>query len=195
MTIIRNVMIDTETLSLCPDAAIVDVGAVYRDASGLACMFECSVSPRQYSVQHREFHIDPKTIAWHKQNNRANLDEYFRSEETPQSMAGKLVDFLEQAKEGGQYELKIWCCGTDFDIPKLEHLLSPSRGVHKLPWKYSNVADYRTLRDLFPAAMRKVPRNENKHGALSDAVHQFLVLEEILKGLSYNTPEVNYLGD
>jgi hypothetical protein len=75
-------------------------------------------------------------------------------------------------------KIRIWCQGPHFDIPILENAYRLCS--LKIPWKYYNVRDTRTVYDLTGFDTSKLPK-ENKHNALSDCKNQIWGLKESLK--------------
>lgn len=71
----------------------------------------------------------------------------------------------------------VWCKGTDFDAAILTHAFNQYH--MSVPWKYSAVRDFRTLKKLFP--YYSYPTNPNAHNALADAKHQAEELKAIFK--------------
>lgn len=166
---ICHVMIDLETLSLKPNAAVIQAGITYRTMAGNLAEFEYSCSPVLYRDRTHQFDIDQGTLQFHKKENMENLERCMNAEMSIEQVAQAILTAIETAKEGGQRAIWLWCCGTDFDIPILRNLLECTE--LKANWSYSNVRDYRTLRELYKDVVPKEYKND--HRALNDARNQY----------------------
>lgn len=167
-----DIMIDLETLSLKPNAAIIDIGAVCSNGK-----FSAKINPSAYETE-TQFNVDYNTVEWHRTKNSLNWGVYITYPDRDLLGAlGELSDWITMM--GGTPV--IWANGTSFDIPILEHAYRVY-GM-EIPWKYYNVRDYRTLREMYKWLVDTVPANANKHVALDDAAHQYDVLKTIFKYL------------
>lgn len=175
---IKNVMVDIETLATEGErAAIMQVGAAFMLAGDLVTR-ELDISPKCYITEEdRElFTISEGTVAFHRKTNMANLTKCAGSANDYKVIPWILRDWITEATEGGAYTIKVWCCGTDFDVPKLAYVFKLCDV--KPNWAYNRVADYRTLRDLYK---EEVPLlTKNCHTAASDAKNQHQHLAQIM---------------
>lgn len=153
-------MLDMETLGRSHDAVILSIGLVEFDLCGATHGTELYLELHTASQDRNTIEID--TVKWWvdqlKLGNKIPWDGT-----TPPYWACMEI---ERVLGEGTYEL--WANGTDFDIPKLEHLFK-SNGC-PIPWKYNQVRDLRTLAKLFPEI--DWPENPQKHNALQDAICQ-----------------------
>lgn len=174
---ITHVMLDFETLAIGPKAAPIQAGIVYRTAAGNFAEFEFTCSPEKYRDHSgTRFTVDQNTINFHHRENPENFRTCTESPNSIVEFATAIRTAIEGAKNGGTHAIWLWSCGTDFDIPILNNLMIFA-GL-KPNWAYSNVRDYRTLRELYKDS---VPKNYiNDHSALGDARNQHLHLLEIL---------------
>lgn len=169
---IKHIVIDIETLSTEPNAAVIQVGMVFRFGD-LVELAEMSVSPSCYyglsNGPSSPFHTDNNTISWHHKTNPENLQKCVRSEESLADLVAFIRSNVDKAKEDGKYAIWLWACGTDFDVPILKNLLD---FCGKKPnWGYTYVRDYRTLRELYKDI---IPKNgDNPHTAGADAFNQY----------------------
>jgi len=171
-----NLMIDLETLSLQPDAAIIAIGATTFasfDIVPINFMQSCGYSSTE---TYPAFHYDAATIAWwEKQPAEARKQLDYTG-----TMHGLVYDFhkfLTLLSITCNYELVVWSNGANFDIPILEHAFRVFN--IPIPWSYRNVRCYRTLAALFP----EVPAPERigtAHRAIDDAINQAVHAEKIL---------------
>lgn len=183
---ICNVMIDLETLAIDPRAAVIQAGIVYTNLLGEVEGWEFNCSPLQYRENlaggkagakgDENFVLEQNTINFHHKENPHNFELCVQSNTSLQEFANDIRNTIELAKADGKYAIWLWSCGTDFDIPILCNLFKHA-GI-KPNWSYSNVRDYRTLREIYKEQVPKAYKND--HSALGDARNQYLHLMEIL---------------
>lgn len=171
-----NVMIDLETLGLKPDAMILSVGAVVFDVDrDLGEEFYMEIEPETYRGS-----IDISTLRfWFQQAAKGNLPP-LDGANAAFRVAGELFQWLDSYNTETT-ELVLWANGTDFDIPKLTRLVNKHSTF--LPWKYSNVRDYRTVAKLLGTFGEK-PEKSGHHNALADAKWQAKHLISIAKNVN-----------
>lgn len=171
---VRHVMIDLETLAVDPHAAVMQVGIVTNLTEHLV-----SVKPSYYQPPTNDYYpykVSPETIAFHEKSAPENLKYCEDYGGSPGAAAIQVSDYLERLKCGGKYSLRIWANGTDFDIPILTNLLRQEGA--KIPWGYTYVRDYRTLREMFKQVLPV--KYKNDHNAVNDARNQYFHLCEML---------------
>jgi DNA polymerase III epsilon subunit-like protein len=172
----KNVMIDLETVSLRPTAAIISIGAVVFDVE------EERLGPEFYST------IDLNSSLllglsreqgaldwWAKEENREARDKLTID-------AKPLPDVLSSFNKwlgNDTTQIVPWSNGATFDIVILKNALETC-GL-SVPWKYFNESCYRTLKRLYPQVL--MPRQTLKHHALEDAKYQAKHCMRILNSL------------
>lgn len=187
-----HIVLDVETTALTPaKGAIWQLGAVaviQHSGGGASVMlpdrhgFEYTVKPHTVGTGR----YDRDTVVWQFRENEVNWTEASKN--------GK--NYSELLKEGlwrfGEWgysatqrgtdkdDYLIWTQGTDFDIPFLAATYEEADILP--PWKYNQVRDLRTLRNLFPSVPE--PTNSNPHNALADAYHQAQCLANIFNYLT-----------
>jgi len=168
-----RIMLDFETLGLAPSSHVLSLGA---------CTFPGEL-PKQ-EVFYTEFSKEQpgRTV------DISTIEFWFAQEIKPPiaggvSLASGVRDFVMWCKFNlerlGTDRLELWCNGTDFDIPVLNDITNCTSYPLTLPWKYSDVRDYRTLRKLFPEVV-PAERTTQLHHALEDAIYQAQHCVEIL---------------
>lgn len=169
-----DVVIDLETLSRQPDAAIISIAAVpfCTDMETLEDMKKIDLSGvPAYDALRKGNTADSEDFFYKVVNATTcalegmSFDEdtmKFWSEASREAKAALssyeavsivsalhfLEHYLERLKEtSGGGELVIWTQGTDFDIPILKSAFRKVLriGPDQLPWKYNNVHDARTF--------------------------------------------------
>ena len=165
-----EVMIDIETVSTAPNAAILTLGAVAFDSAGLHGEFYTGI--RLEDCELAGLKIDAGTIKWWMKQPQEVMQAAF-SGEYPLSIA--LGNF---SRWYAVYDVKgVWGNGSDFDN------LIPTNAFRAVgstpPWTYKQNRCYRTLAALFPEI--PLARQGSHHNALDDAKSQALHASLILK--------------
>ena len=170
----RRYMIDLETLGLKHDAVILSIGAVRFDSDGPIPGEELYIElDTESQPEHR---VDIDTLKWWMHQTSIGNPMPVHGKVKPHHACFQLFDFLGIVEK----EDEIWANGINFDMPKLEHLIT-TQGCY-LPWKYHQVRDLRTLSKLFPGIPCGV--NEQKHNALCDARVQAQLAADILYSIT-----------
>jgi len=155
----RRLMVDIETLGLEQDSAILSVGAVQFDKSGLATKFIRDIDQR--SCQAAGLSLDVDTLDWHLTHGSFAGRELGDGIPLRDALED-FVDFAEPAEE-------IWACSPAFDCRLLAHA-GEQVGV-EMPWDYYQERDVRTVRELGLCDGDLEHRGEAHH-ALDDARYQ-----------------------
>jgi exodeoxyribonuclease VIII len=186
----ENVMLDLETLSTLPNAAIVSIAAVYFDplTGELGKEFERSItlkSAMEFGL------VDGKTLAWWMKQSDAARQIF--NEEQCTDLKSALYAFCNwltmnsNSLKGGTPNVQIWGNGATFDNVILSSAYDSIN--FKKPWPYSGDRDVRTLVELGKTLRGIDPRNiitfaGTPHNALDDAKHQVKYVSEIFKALA-----------
>lgn len=166
--------LDLETLGLGADAVVLSIGAIVVD---LSKEWEQGAGPSYYQECNPFYqfdrNIDPATLDWWKTQpvevRPKSLRAYLARNIFPElpSFKSALNSFYEYYIES---EAQAICCnGTDFDISILKH--AASQYDFTLPWRYNDVIDGRTIRNLTSSlAVPAYAEPLEKHNALDDAI-------------------------
>jgi hypothetical protein len=159
-----DAMIDLETMGTTVGAAIVSIGVVLFD-------------PRKGRITDKNFYAE---LDWKNQEriiDQKCIEEFWKKQPKSirQQLNGKkeLPDVLEDLQFFLPNDVIVWGNGPTFDISKLEH----AYGSYNLeiPWKYYNIRDCRTVRDLYDTKRNAITRGKvgsGNHNALGDAKAQ-----------------------
>lgn len=218
---IVHICIDFETAALGERAAILSVAAVpfllpsdcrAADAQSSSDLATHYAEIRDYIAQLDAFHVfvnatscvmagmdfDPDTVQfWANQPDEAKLQFATDDYVSVRTAFELLVSWLSDLKRSLDCDLRIWCQGTDFDIPKLRYGCTTLLGISErdLPWRYNQVCDARSycLENLALLFGRKegnkaiyadIPQSDaqawDRHSALGDA-----------QRTAYNVQQVN----
>lgn len=175
-------MVDIETLSVHPDAAVLSTGAVAFDpVIGLAPVsFESTLD----RAQQKGRRIDSDTVAWWIRQAEENpgAAQVF-NERRLEPVERSLKRLTEYYNHWCTEDSGVWANGPDFDLVILrslyeDHNLSP-------PWTHRQHRCYRTLRGFAQEAGLdiNIPPNMHQHNALSDANYQARFTIEAMKQL------------
>lgn len=169
-----HVMVDLETLSTSPDAAILSIGAVKFDPFNTKEPVDAFYQAIEAtSCQAYNLKIDAATVIWWM----SEAQEPART----RYMGERHMD-LPSALEGftqwyGRESVPVWGNGSDFDNVILRTALE--RCGFEVPWKFYHNRCYRTFKQSAPRI--KPPKNPNPHHALYDAATQAKHLQAIIK--------------
>jgi len=175
----KHIMLDLETLSTQPNAAILTIGACVFDPHSKAPItevFERGILP---SDAGKFGHVDSDTVAWW-------------GRQTPVARARALggtdllVDALSEFKQWATGptifygdNICVWGNGANFDQVIIR---SAYRAVGLLPfWPFYNDRCHRTVVNLIPKPLRpQTIRKGTAHSALDDAVFQAEHLQDCM---------------
>ena len=166
-----HVMVDIETLSTQPNAAILSIGAVKFDVQrGIIEKFYTGISLE--SCMDRGMVVDADTIKWWMSQSEETRSVFNGTT----NVTAALMMFREFLPKENFF---LWGNGANFD-PVILGSAYASCGMY-VPWNFRNVRCYRTLLSLFP----DTPKQPLilKHNAIDDAVVQALTAIDILRRL------------
>lgn len=176
-----NVVLDLETLSTKPDAAIIQIGAVVPTFDRkyiLSRPYEFEASIR---YEHCLAHVQDKIVS---QDNETML--WWEKQPTRKEVFSGQLEYAEALDQFATWirnfdtPVAVWGNGADFDNVILRHSLDYF-GFHRL-WSYKDNRCFRTLKNLFPlSASHFVDREgyEKSHTALGDARYEARTLDLI----------------
>jgi len=156
----KHFMVDIETLDTQPSAVILSIGVVCLQDE---MTFYAELNP----VFQQTRTVSESTVEWwKKQGNK------------PEGREELYLALINLSQYFGRYISApiIWSKGTDFDVAILAHAYR--QYALPVPWAYSNVRDFRTLKKLHPQL--HYTENPNPHNALADAVCQARQLHQIM---------------
>lgn len=168
-----DIMIDLETLSSQPDAAIVSIGAcTFFHGDATRKTFSCVIDPR--SSQRAGGHVDAGTVIWWMAQSAEARDVFGNGDALPLREA-----LLRFSLFVGQWpERRIWGNGAGFDNVVLRRSYERC-GDMTAPWNFRDDRCYRTLKSLRPDIAPV--RQGVAHNALDDAIAQAVHAEAILE--------------
>lgn len=160
----QHVMIDLETLSTRPDAAIISIGACQFDPL-LGHIGQCFYARVDFTSAVANGHVSGDTIKWRLQQSEEARSEVVRDGEDLQQVLQNFATWLPQ-------DCIVWGNGATFDISILNHAYG-----HQPPWNYRNIRDMRTLVHFAGDGVGFTDiEHGGKHHALHDAMYQARVV-------------------
>ena len=163
-----HVMIDIETMSTAPNAAILAIGAVTFTVDGGVD----ATTAREWlvdlgdSVAHGG-QMDADTVLWWTQQSERARRGLVATRQLREHAALEGLAWMLSCLPG---KPAIWANGTDFDLTILRSALH-RHGMRDL-WAFWQQRDLRTLRKLMTHVPAPARAEDDKHGALRDSVHQ-----------------------
>jgi hypothetical protein len=180
----HDCMLDLETLSVEPYAAVISIGAVMFSANGDSgvlgeAFFRAididDVERVQVNSLHR--HVSPTTVRWWMDQTSTAQRESFNNPEAVKTLQA-LADFESYVKRNDVWAL--WGNGASFDNVILANLYKVY-GL-QVPWHFTMDRCYRTMKNLKygPALPARVGTH---HNPLDDARTQAIHLQQITKAI------------
>ena len=168
-------MIDLETASVAPDAAILSIGAVRFDRresppkrlEDIDKHYVFYIRVDLNSCKELGMHVDDKTMAWWAEQPVEARYEVLENKERV-----NIKEALLRFKEWFIPHARPWGNGSSFDITILENAFNKV-GI-EFPWKFWNVRDLRTLYDIAKLKKRDIPEPVVAHHALHDCFHEII---------------------
>lgn len=153
-------MIDLETMSTASNAAIVSIGAVHFDDTGIFDEFYVNIDLE--SCMKKGMKVDGSTVMWWlKQSDDAR--KALRGDNVP--IIDALRSFRDWLPKGN---LQVWGNGASFDNVILGNAYKAHNGT--VPWPYYGDRCFRTFKCSFKGI--EVPNVGEHHNALDDAKWQ-----------------------
>jgi exodeoxyribonuclease VIII len=168
-------MVDLETVDNGPMSAIVAIGAVEFDETGIGEMFYTPVNGK--SCVDMGMTIGYDTVMWWlKQSDDARK----AISNGGVGIQTALVMFSNFVTNGNVKDVRVWGNGATFDNVILNSAYKLA-GIER-PWSYRGDRCYRTMKDMYPF-IKAVDTGGTAHNALDDAKYQALHMSKILAHL------------
>lgn len=175
----KHMMVDLETLGTAANAPVIAIGAVFFDPNTgtLGDTFDAAIDVEdamRYGV------MSGSTFKWWLGQSDAARQKVVRGRERAEDVFSRFGSFA--VKHGDN--VQPWGNGASFDIAILDHAFP--RILNKpAPWKFWNVRDVRTVKELATGIVRFDDKMKQgvAHTALDDAVHQAKWVSTCWQGL------------
>lgn len=166
-----EVMVDIESLSSQPDAAIIAIGLVHFDQEEILDEYEILMDP-MLAIGHRS----ESTIDWWNTQNPKVRDKMMSGELTPWEACEEMVEIV------SSWNCKIiWANSPSFDIALLRSLFAICDV--KFPFHFTKERDFRTLANLAEIDYSAAYRGRKSHDAVDDAKAQAKAVQIIRQEL------------
>ena len=164
-------MIDLETMSSSPNAAIVSIGAVEFDPNtGKLYREFYQVVDLQSSID-AGLEVSGSTVMWWLKQSKEARDAL-------QKDAFRLKDALASFTDWIDANSFVWAHGSNFDTPIM--VSAYAKFGLEVPWKYKNVLDTRTVLWMTGNKMPSTGMG-TAHNALDDAKNQAVAIMQFLR--------------
>lgn len=164
----NRMMIDIETLSTRPDAAVLSIGYCIFNNNSVSVPQEFLMDVDEQIRLGR--HVDFSTICWWMGQGDEAKDLVFSKNDHRMDIVGAQRAFKWVIEEWNIKE--VWSHGF-MDLAVLSHMFDDDT-----PWSFRDQRDTRTLSSLYPGVDR--PQPEIPHSAGSDAFAQALWVRDMM---------------
>ena len=176
----KHIMMDLETYGTAPGSVLRSIGAVVFELEREEVGAEFYRNIDKVSCLNIGLGVDAATEAWWALQDRAVEAGLLID---PRSIVDVIAEFHTWFVEAGGTH--VWCQGANFDEPLWGAAVRAfGRGMVKVPWKFWNVRDTRTVYELAGFDPRSVVRVGAAHNALDDAKFQALCVQKAVAKLT-----------
>lgn len=167
-------MLDLETASTRPDAAILSIAIVpFNLDSNIPApevdKFYEVINLASCFIEGDHFDRDTQEW-WMRQDAKAKMEIVNHTSLSVRVAVREAYNYLCYLAE--QYEIVVWSQGLDFDFPIFEHAVKKYVEPKEMPYKYWNKRDARTILKWCGVDYRNIERVGTPHNALSDCYTQ-----------------------
>lgn len=179
-----HIVLDLETMGITQDAAIIEIGMVIFNHTGLDgtanVLEQWSSAIRLESSMKYGGTVDAPTINWWMHTDRTEARDTLLVG-SQMSLPSALNEIATKILDYSHFDPKplIWGNGVNFDNAILKSAYE--RLDVKVPWGVRQDADFRTLKLLYKDVVPEPVFVGTPHIALDDARHEAVWLSQILK--------------
>lgn len=170
----KHIMLDLETMSTKPAAAICAIGAVEFNPHTLQLGREFYAKVDLTDSVRRGLHMDPETVKWWMgQSDEARKEITFKDEYGEANLFSALTRFhawVEEVTADFQVPVRVWANGSDFDNVVIRTAFEVC-GL-EAPWSLRDHRCYRTYKAVYPEVGAPRDLTGVAHNALDDAKYQ-----------------------
>lgn len=162
---LNGVMFDIETLGKTPGSIVLSIGACRFNIEQKRIYDEFSVNIDIYDSLKYGLTYDKETLDWWRNQNPATFRGIQKDAKSAAEALNLFYDYLAKKQDE-----PLWALGPHFDVPIIQMAMLKVLGIKKVPWKYYNVYDVRTVCNVFGVSVK---RDEGvHHNSLDDAIAQ-----------------------
>lgn len=182
----EDISFDLETFGTKTNSHIVSIAAVKFDLTSDE-IGEQFIRKINIKKEQKGRVIDPGTIVWWLQQSDEARTALLPNGE-------KVYELFEALRELYRWLIndttayKVWGNGATFDISLLESAFETIGQADKIPWKFWDIRDLRTIIDVAGRIKgfdkRNMMREGTHHSAMDDAIHQAKLAQQAYKALN-----------
>jgi len=178
----QHVMIDIETLSIQPNATILELVAVPFNINTIQVENAFVGLPNVDSQINRGSAIDFSTVKFWIQNcmQSKDLAETVIQGSRYADNTAFLTNFENWFKKAGLTGAYVWSKGR-LDMTSLDYMFK-SHGFRELPWYFWNECDVRSYTHVLPSEYEQT-KPVNPHDPMADCVAQIFNVQKVMKYL------------
>lgn len=166
-----HTMLDIETFSSSPDAAIAQISAIdFYVGEEFEIQSQFTANINQASNQAIDRHYSNQTLDWWAERPIEVQKLLMTNQRSVNDVMQEFIEWLSPKS-------LIWCQGMSFDLPIIKSTLAALD--IEIPWNYWNERDSRTLFKSLDVDMQ-AHRSADCHNSLVDVVDQARVLNHLL---------------
>jgi len=162
---LNGVMFDIETLGKEPGCAILSIGACRFDIDSKCIYDEFYVTISVQDSLSYGLSYNKETLQWWRDQNPSVLKGIQKTAVTAREGLNKFYEYL--SKKSNE---PLWAWGPHFDVPITQVAMMKVLGIDRMPWKYYNVFDARTICNVFGVGIER--KDGVHHNAFGDAIVQ-----------------------
>jgi DNA polymerase III epsilon subunit-like protein len=164
-----DLMIDTETMGLPPDGALLSIGAVFFDLQTEQFGPPFSRTISLATAVRDGGTLTPSTIMWWLGQSQEARDAVRFSGGDIRVVLAELADYI--AEHSRVQDVRPWGNSSSFDMTLINSAYIRS-GI-PTPWHFTNERCFRTVRNMYPQVEYNIEKKgKGAHNALADAVFQ-----------------------
>lgn len=170
-----HIMLDLETMSLAPNAAIISIGAVeFTLGENGRIVREFKMNVDLSSSAYHGLHIDPNTVKWWMSQSEEAKKSTFTDTCDLAEAIGCFTQWIDDGRQLGE-EVYVWGNGAAADNVWID---SAYKAVcYDKPWRHTNDRCFRTVKSLYPKI--EISDEAIAHDSLCDARWQARYLIEL----------------
>lgn len=189
MTDSVHIMVDIETLSTKPNAAVLSIALVEFDPTNGEVLDKMKVALSTYEQDNR--HVDPNTVRWWVNQAKTNIQAVEASFTDDTVNLGDAIRMVKNfvtdkvfLSSGHRKNVNVWSCDPDFDLVILDNLFEELGFAS--PFYFFEHRSVRTMRMLGKMIFEDEFKHEATHDPYDDCVRQIKEVSRVMSAISNN---------
>jgi hypothetical protein len=192
----NNLMLDIKTMSKQPNAAIVQISAIFFDPHSNAIGEKFSMSVSERNCVEWGLHVEYETIKWwESQGKEANKLVFSDPNGLKFSIRKFFCFIIANSEENDPEKIIIWANSPAFHCVILQNAVKTVIGRNETLWNFRNERDVRTLSALFPEVAKNHVYTGEKHNGVDDCLNQIRIVQKCFNYLEKNTGNKIFILD